>query len=76
MKKNNETLDDLLKIQEAYMKKEYPNAMVEYLATVKRNDAKTALRVAKIKKYPTPEYTGFVEFEDFIFFCVMFTPDE
>lgn len=75
-KKNNESLDDLLKLQEDTLKQVDPEAIIEYQSTVKRNDARTRLRVARLRTYPTAEYTGFVEFENFIFFCVMFTPEE
>ena len=49
---------------------------IEYLNTIKRKDSKVVLRKVKYKKHPIPEYTGFVEFEDFIFFIVMFSPVE
>lgn len=35
----------------------------------------TLIRRFKKKTYPTPEYTGFVDFENFIFMCVLFTPE-
>ncbi len=72
--KEGHSLDDLLKIQEETFLETDPNCLIEFLPTISRKDAKTKLRVAKIKNYPTPEYTGFVEFNDFIFFCVMFSP--
>lgn len=75
-KKDNENLDDLLKIQEGFLKEADPNTTFSYPATIKRDDARTALRIAKLDNYPKPEYTGLVEFDEFIFFCVMFTPDE
>ena len=34
------------------------------------------IRLAEVPCYPTPEYTGFVEFDDFIFFAVLFTTPE
>jgi hypothetical protein len=74
-KKDDHNLEDLFKIQEETFKGADPDATIEYLPTIKRKDARTALRVAKVKNYPTCEYTGFVEFSDFIFFCVMFSPD-
>lgn len=36
----------------------------------------TRIRYFESIKYPAPEYTGFVEFDRFIFFCVMFSPTE
>lgn len=74
-KKDNQALDDLLKIQEESFKETDPDVKIEYIPTIKRKDANTTLRVANLKNYPTPEYTGFIEFSDFIFFCTMFTPE-
>lgn len=73
--KENHTLDDLLKLQEEIFKETDPDAKIEYIPTIKRKDANTILRVANIKNDPTAEYTGFIEFPDFIFFCVMSTPE-
>jgi len=47
-----------------------------YLPGADRADAKTIIRLAEVPDYPTPEYTGFVEFVDFIFFAVLFTTPE
>lgn len=69
------TLEDLLKFQENTFKQSDPNAQIEYLPTIKRKDSAVTLRKAIVNNYPTAEYTGFVEFQDFIFFCVMFTPE-
>ncbi|MDD4969647.1 MAG: restriction endonuclease [Paludibacter sp.] len=70
------TIDDFLKFQEKNTLREFPKAKISFLPTVKRDDATIKLRVIDISTYPTKEYTGFVDFKDFIFFCVMFTPDE
>ncbi len=69
-------LQALLEHQERYLRQQFPDATIEYSDFVPRNDAKTKLRTLKLQSYPVPEYTGFVEFEDFIFFCVLFTPEE
>lgn len=69
------TLEDLLKFQENTFKQSDPNAQIEYLPTIKRKDSAVTLRKAIVNNYPTAEYTGFVGFQDFIFFCVMFTPE-
>lgn len=74
-KSNNDNLDDLLEMQLANFKEKDQDAKVEYLPTVKRKDTRMCLRKATIKSYPTSEFTGFIEFPDFIFFCVMFTPE-
>lgn len=75
-KKNNENLDDLLKIQEGLLKEADSDTAILYPTTIRRSDARTALRIANVNQYPAPEYTGLVEFDDFIFFCVMFSPAE
>jgi hypothetical protein len=69
-------LESLLEHQEGYLRKRFPDADIEYLDFVPRKDAKTKLRALRVLSYPGPEYTGFVEFNDFIFFCVLFTPVE
>ena len=69
-------LQSLLDHQERSIREEFPDAVIEYSDSVERKNAKTKLRSMKIKTYPAPEYTGFVEFKDFIFFCVLFTPAE
>jgi hypothetical protein len=59
------------------MTQDRPDDEIAFLQPVRRHDqAKTAIRILNTKRYPTPEYTGFVEFEKFIFFCVMFSPKE
>lgn len=70
------TLDDFLKFQEGYTLHDFPDAKIEYLPTVKRDDATIKLRAIEIKSYPTKEYTGFVDFDEFVFFCVLFTTED
>ena len=70
------TVDDFLKYQEGYILKDFPDAKIDLIHTIKRNDSNVRLRVIDVSSYPTREYTGFVEFKEFIFFCVMFTPEE
>lgn len=65
-------IDYLLKYQASTLS----DAKVRYLSGVNRNDAKSIIRLAEVPNYPTPEYTGFVEFDDFIFFAVLFTKHE
>lgn len=59
-----------------YQSKTLYDAKLTYLTGVVRPDAKTLIRLAEVPGYPTPEYTGFVEFNDFIFFAVLFTSVE
>lgn len=65
-------LEDLFKIQSD----RWNNVKLSYLQGVNRTDAKTLIRLAEVSDCPTPEYTGFVEFDKFIFFAVLFTPIE
>lgn len=69
------SIEELTKVQEQRILQKFPDAKITYLPTIKRNNAQTLLRKIEIPSYPTPEYTGFVEFKDFIFFAVLFTPD-
>jgi len=70
------TLDQLLKYQEEYILEAHPDAKITYVRTIRRNDAHTVLRMIEISSYPSTEVTGFVEFEDFVFYAVLFTPEE
>ncbi|GAB3845816.1 hypothetical protein GCM10028822_04900 [Hymenobacter terrigena] len=70
------SLDELLAFQETYTMKDFPAAKISYIPTIRRNDSSVKIRVIDIPPYPSKEYTGFVEFEEAIFFCVMFTPLE
>jgi hypothetical protein len=65
-------LDDLFLLQEANLKGLKINAL-NYQQSIQRNDAKTKIRIADIQGYPAKELTGFVEFKEFIFFCVWFS---
>lgn len=54
-----------------------PQTTFEMLNGVLRKDGReTMIRVADIKKHDTLEITGFIEFENHIFFIVLFTPRE
>lgn len=70
------TLNDLKNYQQDYTLINYPDAKIAYIPTVKREGANTLLRTIDIEHYPTTEYTGFVEFEEFMLVCVLFTPIE
>jgi tetratricopeptide (TPR) repeat protein len=71
------SLDALLKHQESYMLGGSPDAEIRLLDGVQNQKvgAKSLIRRFKKKTHPTPEYTGFVDFEKFIFMCVLFTPE-
>jgi hypothetical protein len=72
-------LDSLLNHQEEYMrgKKENPPTRIEIIGGVRRTDARTLIRIARFQHHPgLLECTGFVDFDTFIFMCVLFTQDE
>lgn len=73
-KKDNCSLEDLIKIQNDELSDLNPK--IEMLATIKRENVRTALKKITIDTYPCPEYTGYIEFEEFIFFVVMFSPEK
>jgi PAS domain S-box-containing protein len=50
--------------------------VVSHRATVQRSDAVTRLRIAEVQRYKCLEVTGFLEFDDVIFFAVLLTPRE
>ena len=70
------TLEDLIKLQEDRMRKALPEGEFTYKDGPKRNFGNSRIRHFIENSYPAHEYTGFVEFENFIFFCVLFTPPE
>lgn len=71
------SLQDVIEFQEKIAREHFPSATFEYNETIKRKDgAKTSLRKILIDTYPAQEYTGFIEFDGFCFFCVLFTPEE
>jgi hypothetical protein len=70
------TLEKLLVQQESYMLSHYPQAKIDYRDGPERKYGITKIRCFEEKSYSGPEYTGFVEFDQFIFFCVMYTPRE
>ena len=79
-KKNDEvnSLDALLKYQEGYLLAGSPDAEIRLLEGVpnQKVEAKTLIRRFRKRTWPGPEYTGFVDFESFVFMCVLFTPEQ
>jgi hypothetical protein len=74
---SNTDISALLEIQANEFKEFDPGTKIEYVSTVERDDAKTKMRVAYVPRYEgVLEYTGFVEFEKFIFFAVLLTPTQ
>lgn len=68
-------LTDLLDYQKRKVVEDRPKAIFESLPTVKRNDYKTHLRKINYL-FPIKEFTGFVEFDGFVFFAVLLTTEE
>lgn len=70
-------IESLIEFQNASIIQIDENAHFENKNPVKRNDGKvTKIRVADVPSYPAIEVTGFVEFNNYIFFVVLFTPKE
>jgi tetratricopeptide (TPR) repeat protein len=72
------SLDALLKYQEAYLLADSPDAAIRLLEGVsdQKVGAKTLIRRFTKKTWAGPEYTGFVDLDSFIFMCVLFTPEQ
>ncbi|MBA4381088.1 MAG: hypothetical protein C0406_00845 [Sideroxydans sp.] len=73
--KNKESLQDLLEIQKKNLLSDNAAAVIKLLPTIRRDDATVSLREVLVPESTKIEYTGFVEFEDFIFFCVLHTSE-
>lgn len=74
--KPNFTIENLIEIQNGYIQ-ENTKAVFEYKNGPNRIDNhKTKIRIADVQSYPSLEVTGFIEFDDIIFFIVLFTPKE
>ena len=70
-----ENLDHLLKLQNETFRLYKPDGKVTQISFPDiRNSERCAIRHFEHPQYPTTEITGFVEFDDFIFFMVLFTP--
>jgi hypothetical protein len=72
------TLDSLIAFQEAYIRKDLPDVDVQYLDNPpnQRLGTRTLIRIVRHPKYPASEYTGFIDFDEFVFICVLFTPEQ
>ena len=76
---NNEikNLNDLIELHKERTLYTNPNAEFEYTDTIERIDKKkTLLRKIIRQETKLEEYTGFVEFEEFCVFCVLFTSEQ
>lgn len=74
---NIKSLDDVIELHEDNTRFAHPEATFEYTDSIDREDKKkTLLRKILRKGTDLQEYTGFVEFEEFCVFCVLFTPEQ
>jgi hypothetical protein len=71
------SLESLLTYQSEYMLSESTGSEIQIIGEAKnqRTGAKTIIRRFRKKAYPALEYTGFIDFDDFVFMCVLFTPE-
>lgn len=70
-------LDDVLKLHENETREYHVNAKFEYSDTIDREDkARTTMRKILRDETELEEYTGFVGFDEYCVFCVLFTPKE
>lgn len=70
-------IDTLIELQNKNIVKTDSDAKFIYNNLVKRTDGhKTKIRVAENKNYPSLEVTGYIQFEETIFFIVLFTQKE
>ena len=72
-KNTGENLNTLLELQSETFKSGSYGEILGYIDLSIKNRANGKIRVASINGKPFLEVTGFVEFEDFIVFCVWFT---
>jgi len=73
--KDNDDLESLFKIQEGRIRGHNPKTKISYLETVQIENVRTKLRLCVFEEVNYMEYTGFVEFQDFIFIVVLFTTE-
>jgi hypothetical protein len=68
------TVEALIEKQNKDLLNENPDTQIERIAVPEIVNESAGIRLAKRPHHPAWEYTGIVEFEDFLFFIVMFTP--
>lgn len=71
------SIDNLIDLQNKKILHLYSKASFEYNTDLIRIDNyQTKIRIADVNTYPCLEVTGFIQFEDYIFFAVLLTPKE
>ena len=68
------TVEALIEKQNNDLLDENPSTYIERVAVPETVKKSAGIRLAKRPHHPAWEYTGIVEFEEFLFFIVMFTP--
>ncbi|HTF05609.1 MAG TPA: hypothetical protein VK826_16395 [Bacteroidia bacterium] len=70
-------MNAVVDFHERETKQAHPEAIFHYTSSISRKDGRTTkLRTILRKETHLHEYTGFVDFESFCVFCVLFTPEE
>ena len=70
-------IESLIELQNANILQINSKSKFTYNNLIKRSDGRTTkIRIADIPTYPAVEVTGFIEFDNHIFFVVLFTPKE
>lgn len=69
------TLDQVLESHRRELLAADNNTNIEWLATIKRDDAKVLLCMATSAGCSVIECTGFIVFQNYIFMCVLITPE-
>jgi hypothetical protein len=69
-------LEALVNSQDERLRADNPGSALQHAPGPQRKDAVSRVRVLRAPLYPAVEITGFLEFPEFIFFSVLFTPEE
>ena len=69
------TIEDVLNLHKEALLVVDPNTTIEFVPTVRRNDATVLLCIATSSGCSTIECTGFINFANFVFICVLITPE-
>lgn len=67
-------VDSLIRLQNEGLLSDDPHGRISMLPCSVGAHGPARIRCFESSNYPAPEYTGFVEFDRFIFFCVMYSP--
>jgi hypothetical protein len=73
---NHPDLRSLFDFQEVYMRQSSENLEIEYHRKNARNDFESFLRITKYSDFAIIDYSWFVDFPDFYFYCTLLTPPQ